>query len=104
MAKLERSWNSFVRSMIQTKDSWERLRLQLEERPNMDNIEPKAQKYLCQPFSRSTFFKAMPEFIRLFGYKRVDLRDLLVSESFKDKPKQTTKSKEKNNGGARQSV
>ena len=101
MAKLERSWNSFVRSMIQTKDLWERLRLQLEERPNMDNIEPKAQKYLCQPFSRSTFFKAMPEFIRLFGYKRMDLRELIVSESFKDKPKQTTMSKEKNNDGAR---
>ena len=101
MAKLERSWNSFVRSMIQTKDAWERLRGQLEGRPNLDHIDPKAQKYMSLPFYRSPFYKAMPDFIRMYGNTRGDLRDLLVKESSKDEPKKDYKSKERKDDGAR---
>lgn len=104
MPNLERSWNSFIRSLIQTKDAWERLRTLMEGRPNLDHIEPQAQKYLSLPFRKSPFFKAMPEFIRLFGNRREDLRNLLVSEASKDKPKQTNIVEEKKNDGARLSV
>lgn len=85
MANLERSWNTFIRSMSQTKDAWERFRQLMEERPNLEHVEPQAQKYMCLPFNRATFFKAMPDFIRVFGNSRRDLKELLIQESLKTK-------------------
>jgi len=87
MANLERSWNAFVRSLIQTKESWERFRTLMDGKPNLDHLDGKAQKYMSLPFRRSPFFKAMPDFIRIYGNSRADLKELLIPEGFKDKPK-----------------